>query len=70
MPAMRTYIVTQTRQIEVSANDTVGAVRIADLAFKGEPVKSTLVVELQLGIWGHSHGEPLITETHAREKRL
>jgi len=70
MPANRRYTVTQTRQIEVTANDTVGAIRVADLAFQGEQAESTLVVEQQLGIWGHAHGKPATIETHAKEKRL
>lgn len=36
MPAIRSYTVTQEREIKVSANSTIEAAKIADAAFKGE----------------------------------
>lgn len=69
MPAMRKYTVTQTRQVEVSANTPVDAVRIAGMAFDGKPTESTIDTEVELGVWGHTHGKPLPVGMTVEEKR-
>lgn len=68
MPASRVYTVTQTRQVEVHANDPVGAARIAELAFAGEDVRTSDVAQRTLGVWGFVAEPQRIIETHAKEK--
>jgi hypothetical protein len=44
MPETRYYTVTQEREVKVSANSPGDAIRVAELAFKGEMSKSSDVV--------------------------
>lgn len=64
MPAVRTYRVTQTREVKVHANSPEDAVRIAAAAFKDGQnsdagVKQSSELTLLQGVWGN-------TVTHIR----
>lgn len=48
MPEIRTYVVTQIREVEVRANSHRDALDIAHAAFHGEPSPE--------GIWGDTMG--------------
>jgi hypothetical protein len=56
MPAMRRYRVTETREVEVDANNAVDATRIAGLAFeKGQNPDNGVTKDLSLeGVWGNT----------------
>jgi len=65
MPEVRNYIVTQVRQVEVRANHSEDAVRIAAAAFKyGQNTDSGVLHEhAPEGVWGN-------TSSRIKEKKL
>lgn len=69
MPVSRTYTVTQTRSVEVFANDPVNATRIAEMAFVGvTKAYSSRGVEDQIGAWGYATDAPVPIEMTVKEK--
>jgi hypothetical protein len=69
MPQSRIYTVTQTREVEVNANDPVSASRIAEMAFAGiDKAYTSRGVEDQIGKWGYAKDVPLAIEINVKEK--
>jgi hypothetical protein len=57
MPEMRHYLVTQTREVEVTANNEADAILIADAAFihgqnRSDP--SIAIGHSPVGVWGNT----------------
>lgn len=59
MPTVRTYVVTQTREVKVVATDPADAVKLGDAAFNGVTDSSVIHDTAKLEI--------RVTETTARE---
>ena len=71
MPEIRRYIVTQTREVHVTANSAADAVRLADAAFEhGQNSDSGIARDkAPEGVWGNTESRIRTVETWAKEKR-
>jgi hypothetical protein len=69
MPEIRHFVVTETRRVQVSANNAVDAAKIGQRAFDGEPTRSSIDVEADLGIWGHTNSSVQQTELNVKDVR-
>jgi hypothetical protein len=67
MPEMRNYIVTQTRDVKVTANNEVDAVSIAAAAFEHGQNSDVSVVrnKAPVGIWGNTSNRIRVIEIRA-----
>lgn len=68
MPEMIHYVVTQTRVVRVSANDELGAARVANEAFESNSDNIRLSVAKD-GIWGNTNSAPQVTELRVSKER-
>lgn len=68
MPEMRTYIVTQVREVKVSANSILDAAQIATIAFEhGQTTNGSLLPGMGVpGMWGNT--DKLIREISLTSK--
>lgn len=68
MPEIRYYVVEQTREVKVTANTLVDAVRIASEAFEKGQNSDNAVKNPELeGVWGNTTTPVKETDIHARE---
>lgn len=70
MPKIRHYRVTQTREVKVTANSSIDAARIADVAFNDgqnsdNGVKASAKIE---GIWGNTTSAVRTTDISTHEE--
>lgn len=71
MPAIRRYLVTQTREVEVTANDSADAIKIAEFAFThGQHASEPSVIGGLEGVWGNTETYIRETEIVCKEKRV
>ena len=68
MPEIRRYVVTQTREVEVTANHAEDAVRIANAAFRNGQ-KGLDVIDGPSEVWGNTSSRVRQVEISAKEKR-
>lgn len=68
MPEIRHYKVSQTREVSVSANNPVDAVRIAGAAFEHGQDTTHGVKNGPAGIWGNTDTLIKVTDISAREE--
>lgn len=71
MPAIRRYVVKQTREVEVTANSAVDACRIAEAAFEhGQNADGGVARDKgPAGVWGNTDTHIRTVEVWAEEKR-
>lgn len=68
MPEMRRFVVTETREVKVSANSCIEAAQIAQKAFDGGQKGSRLASKDGLdGIWGDTNSSVRQIEVDVRE---
>jgi len=67
MPEIRNYVVTQTREVGVTANSLVDAIRIADAAFANGQNSDNGVIDGPQDVWGNTRTE--IKETNIDAER-
>lgn len=71
MPEMRHYIVTQVREVKVTANSIVDAGRIASAAFEHGHLGTTTSVaqgKSPEGVWGNTMSRIREIDLHVREE--
>jgi hypothetical protein len=68
MPEVKHYVVTQTREVRVWANNTVGAIQVAEVVFEKGPEIFT-EMGLDIGVAGAPMGGVKETSFHAELER-
>ena len=72
MPEIRYYVVTQTREVKVTANSPTDAVRLADAAFEHGQMNSEPIIAAGKGpegVWGNTRSRIRVVETWATEEK-
>jgi hypothetical protein len=73
MPEMISYTVTQTREVKVTANSMVDAIRIAEVAFdKGQNadcgINTKDIPDDMKGVWGNTRSFVKEIDIHAERR--
>ena len=68
MPEIQHFVVTQTREVRVTANNAVDAVRIAGAAFENGQNSDYGVKNGPEGIWGNTRSQIKVTDISASKE--
>ena len=72
MPEMKQYIVSQTREVSVTANNEVDAIRIADAALThGQDANGGIAKDkAPEGVWGNTDARIEVTDLSIERRRF
>lgn len=68
MPAVKYYVVTQAREVKVTANSPEEAIRIGAAAFNNGQNRDNGVIDGPEGVWGNSTSAVIATGMSVREE--